>query len=164
MKRQNYSAAPASVRVRQCRQRTKEFVSALLGREIGYNEAMKVKRDLAAAEIIPRTNMTRPGEPLRGPSLRSKAREAGIAISHVAVWKRIKRGWSEELALSMPVGFVGPGGMKRNHPDSLAVKARSAGLPPDMVRRRVREGMSEEQALLTPPVQHNRRYRSGPTN
>lgn len=113
-----------------------------------------MKRDLAAAGILPRSDKMLPGEPLRGPSLAAKAREAGLS-RHV-VWKRIDHGWSEERALSTPVG-VSLGVMKRHHPDSLAVKARAAGLPPDMVRRRVRGGMSEEQALSTPPVEYQRR-------
>ncbi len=151
-----YSAAPASVKVRQCRQRTKALVSALVGRDLGYNEAMKVKRDLAASGFIPRPARMLPGAPLREQSLGSKARDAGLP-EHT-VYARVADGWPEERALSTPVGAAPFGGMKRNHPNSLAAKARLIGLPPDMVRRRVREGMTEEQALSTPVVQHNRRY------
>lgn len=153
--KQIYSAVSASVKVRQSKQRTKALISALIGREVGYPEAMKVKRDLVTAGVLPHVDRMLPGEPLREQSLRSKSREAGLA-PHV-VWNRMDHGWSEEDALSTPVGASPPGGLKRNHPNSLAVKARAAGLPPDMVRRRVRNGMTEEQALATPVVELQRR-------
>jgi len=141
------SAAPASVRVRRCKQRTKALVSALLGREISYDEAMKVKRALVSLGVLPRIGRPWPRrariEPLRAQSFRSKAREAGLP-AHV-LWNRIFHlGWSEEEATLTPVGA--------RIRDSLAAKARAAGLPPDMVRRRVREGWSEKRALSTPPL------------
>lgn len=150
MSRQTYSSAPASVKVRQSKQRTKAFASALIGRDLGYPEAMKVKRDLAALGVLPNSSRMLPGEPLREMSLAAKARAAGFA-PHI-VWNRLDHGWTEERALSTPVGAT-----RR----ALSDKAHAVGLPPDMVRRRMREGMSEEQALTTPVSERHRTKRPG---
>jgi hypothetical protein len=147
MSKQAYSSAAASVAVRKSKQRTKALIAALIGRELGYPEAMKVKRDLAASGILPKPERMLPGEPLREQSRASKAREAGLHPS--TFYARVHDGWTEEQALSVPFGA--------GRANSLAVKARAVGLPPDMVRRRVREGMTEEQALSAPVVEYNRR-------
>lgn len=154
MKKQTYSSAPASVSVRQSKQRTKAFISALVGRDLGYPEAMKVKRDLVSSGVLPSLRKMLAGQPLREKSLRAKAREAGLP--HYVVWNRLDHGWDEARALSTPVGAP--------RQNCLAARARAVGLPPGMVQRRVRDGMSEEQALSTPPVEFNRRFQNGSSN
>jgi len=78
---------------------------------------------------------------LRPTSLAAQARAHNITPNTVRASMRNK-GWSLELALTYPL-------MRKN---SIAKKAREAGLPPRLVVDRLRQGWSLEQALSTPPL------------
>jgi hypothetical protein len=67
----------------------------LMGRPVTAKEAKKLLRDLRLAGVIPRRNASRDG-----PSLSSRAREAGLPPGLVHLRKQ--RGWSEERALATP--------------------------------------------------------------
>jgi len=88
-----------------------------------------------AATEPPRNGGPKPREN----SLTQRALRAGLTPS--VVYERVRKGWSEERALSTPVHGSGK---------SRAQLARERGIPPDTFHARLKRGWPMEKALRTP--------------
>lgn len=74
------------------------------------------------------------------------AQSKALGLSPNAVHERLRMGWPEELAVSLPAGS-----RVKSRKGGLSQKARDAGLPVATVIARVRRyGWPEKQALATP--------------
>jgi hypothetical protein len=82
----------------------------------------------------------RPGPKPDPSSFLQRALAASIPAS-VAYSRRNILGWSEEKALSTPVG---------SNVDSIGARARAAGLNPKLVYQRIKQGWDLEKSLSTP--------------
>ncbi len=95
----------------------------------------------------------------RGPVANSLAQRARRArLTPMLVYLRIRRGWTQERALSTPILKRGgqPGHSSTRKPNPLRKRAKEAGLNANTAVARVyRTGMSEQDAL-TKPLFYNR--------
>lgn len=76
--------------------------------------------------------------------------QSGVAVA--TALSRIRKGWPEQLALTAPVHY-------RYHvnENSIAERARKAGMSPSLIKSRLREGWSWERAISGGPSQKHAR-------